>query len=72
MSTITTETKPAGYCPRCDGCGKIDNSAEGAPWSMWKSLPPGSDAAVRAGLVRPVPCPDCGGSGDLSDPRTRD
>jgi hypothetical protein len=50
-------------CPRCDGCGKIANSDEGEPWSTWESLPPGSDIAVRMGLVKPVLCPDCGGSG---------
>jgi hypothetical protein len=30
---------------------------------MWEDLPPGSDIAVRIGLVVPIPCPDCGGTG---------
>jgi hypothetical protein len=46
-------------CQRCDGCGSIANSDSGEPWTQWERLPPGSDLAVRMGLVRPIPCPDC-------------
>ena len=48
-------------CERCDGCGQIADSDEGEPWTAWTSLPPGSDLAVRMGLVKPIPCPDCTG-----------
>jgi hypothetical protein len=51
-------------CPGCDGCGLIASGEEGAPWSFWMSLPPGLDLAVRAGIVKPIPCPDCGGTGE--------
>jgi RecJ-like exonuclease len=50
-------------CVRCDGCGQIANSEDGAPWSAWESLPVRSALAVDWGLVRPIPCPDCAGSG---------
>lgn len=50
-------------CRKCQGCGKIANSDEGEPWTMWEDLPPGSDLAVQLGLVRPIPCPACGGTG---------
>lgn len=50
-------------CTRCDGCGCIADSKDGEPWTAWENLPPGSDAAVRLGLVRPIPCPACGGKG---------
>lgn len=50
-------------CVRCLGCGQVANSEDAEPWSAWADLPPGSDLAVRAGLVKPVPCPECGGSG---------
>lgn len=50
-------------CHRCEGCGKIDNGDDGAPWTLWERLPPGSDLAVRLGMVRPIPCPECGGTG---------
>jgi len=50
-----------GPCTRCDGTGKIADSQDGEPWSAWAELPPGSDFAVRSGLVKPIPCPTCGG-----------
>jgi len=50
-------------CPRCHGCGRIANDDDGSPWSAWESLPPGSDIAVRLGLVQPMTCPTCLGSG---------
>lgn len=48
-------------CTRCEGCGRIANSIDGEPWSMWESLPSGSDVAVKLGVVKPVECPRCGG-----------
>lgn len=50
-------------CQKCDGCGQIADSEDGEPWTAWSSLPPGSDLAVRMGLVNPIECPVCGGSG---------
>jgi hypothetical protein len=54
---MVTEPK---VCERCEGCGKIADSDDGEPWTFWANLPPGSDAAVKLGLVNPIPCPDCG------------
>lgn len=51
--------KNAVKCRRCDGCGEIADSADGEPWTHWQSLPPGSNAAVVAGIVNPIPCPEC-------------
>jgi hypothetical protein len=48
-----------GTCSRCDGCGQIASSDDGEPWTMWLELPPGSDLAVRMGIVYPLPCPKC-------------
>lgn len=53
-------------CARCEGCGKIANDDDGSPWTAWESLPPGSDLAVRAGIVRPIQCPGCEGRGTRS------
>jgi len=50
-------------CPKCEGCGQIANDDEGSPWTFWKNLPDGSNAAVKLGLVKPVPCPRCKGKG---------
>lgn len=50
-------------CTRCDGCGKIANTDDGEPWSVWLDLPVGSAAAILLGIVRPLTCPACGGTG---------
>ena len=59
-------------CTKCDGEGKIANTETGEPWSMWESLPPGADAAVRMGLVAPIKCPRCGGTGRDDGPKVID
>lgn len=50
-------------CARCAGCGQITNSDDGEPWSVWLALPLQSSAALLLGLVQPLPCPVCAGSG---------
>jgi RecJ-like exonuclease len=50
-------------CQHCDGCGQIANDDEGTPWTFWVDLPVKSAAAVILGLVRPIPCPKCHGTG---------
>lgn len=52
-------------CAKCDGCGKIASGEEGAPWSTWLALPLGSSAAVLAGIVQPIQCPECKGKGSI-------
>lgn len=55
-------------CTKCEGCGKIANSEDGEPWSVWEALPPGSDLAVKAGIVQPIECPRCEGVGEVIGP----
>lgn len=50
-------------CGACAGCGQIANDDEGTPWQYWADLAPPSNLAVVIGIVRPLPCPSCGGSG---------
>ena len=50
-------------CQKCEGCGKVANDADGTPWTFWLELPVKASLAVVAGLVRPVTCPECKGSG---------
>lgn len=64
------ETRPGGLkendmskCVNCDGCGKIADDDDGAPWSMWLSLPVQSSIAIQMGWVKPIDCPECGGTG---------
>lgn len=49
-------------CYRCDGRGLLANSEDREPWTVWENLPPGSDLAVRFGIVRPIPCHICHGT----------
>ena len=51
-------------CSRCEGCGKIANDEDGSPWSYWDSLPVKNASAVILGIVQPLPCPACQGSGE--------
>ena len=52
-------------CKTCDGCGKVANDGENTAWTMWASLPLKSALAVTMGFVKPIPCPDCYGLGDI-------
>lgn len=52
-------------CPKCLGEGKVANSDDQEPWSMWTNLPLKSAAAVLVGLVKPIDCPRCNGTGKL-------
>lgn len=49
-------------CLRCEGCGQVATSDGREPWTAWATLPPASSLAVRLGLVRPQPCPECHGA----------
>lgn len=63
MASLPTDPgRELNACPRCDDCGQVANTENQEPWTAWTSLPPGSDAAVRMGLVKPIPCPVCGGA----------
>ena len=58
-------------CHKCDGCGQIANSDDEEPWTVWTALPLNASAALLTGIVRPLPCPRCNGSGQVSDARWR-
>jgi hypothetical protein len=53
-------------CPTCAGCGKIANDEDRTPWKYWMELPLQSSVAVLMGMIQPVRCPDCRGSGERS------
>lgn len=46
-------------CSRCGGYGQVADTDDEEPWTAWADLPPGSDLAVRLGVVKPKPCPSC-------------
>ncbi len=50
-------------CQRCLGYKRVDDGSEGVSWKFWATLPPGSDIAVKMGLVKSIECPRCHGTG---------
>jgi hypothetical protein len=50
-------------CEKCDGCGQVANSDDQEPWTAWLKLPLESSLAVLVGLVKPIECPTCKGTG---------
>ena len=54
-------------CWNCEGCGRIANDEEGNPWTYWEKLPEESKAAVRFGIIKPVTCDQCNGTGEVED-----
>lgn len=52
-----------GNCDRCAGCGYITDGKNGDPFKYWLELPVQSAVALQMGLVKPVECPECKGSG---------
>jgi hypothetical protein len=58
----------AENCGQCHGCGKVADTDDRESWLYWLELPPGADLAVRMGIVKPIACPKCGGSGKASAP----
>lgn len=52
-----------GACPTCWGSGKIANDDDQSPWPVWRDMEPPSNMAVTMGLVFPIKCPSCKGTG---------
>ncbi len=50
-------------CTTCAGCGQVANDDDSTPWSYWARLEPPSNMAVVMGLVKPLTCPKCNGTG---------
>jgi len=48
-------------CPKCDGEGRVANTDDQEPWSVWASLPLQSALAVVMGPP-PFPCRDMRGT----------
>lgn len=53
-----------GNCDRCAGCGYITDGESPEPFKYWMELPVQSALALQMGLVKPVECPDCKGTGN--------
>lgn len=62
MSAIVIYQGPDA-CQKCLGWKKIANDDEQSSWKHWAELPPPSNLAVQVGMVFPIDCPRCQGSG---------
>ena len=50
-------------CQQCIGWKRIANDDEQLSWKHWAELSPPSNIAVQLGLVFPIECPRCKGTG---------
>ncbi len=50
-------------CKLCQGWKRIDNGDEGISWKFWDELPSPSNIAVQMGIIKPIECPHCHGTG---------
>lgn len=50
-------------CQKCVGWKQIANDEEQSAWKYWAELPPPSNLSVQLGLVFPIDCPRCHGTG---------
>ena len=56
-----------GNCEACAGCGYVANDDDATPWKYWADLPQQSAVAIQMGLVKPVLCSACNGTGEPVD-----
>lgn len=59
-------------CTKCLGWKRIANDDDQSPWKFWAELPPPSNLAVQLGLVVPIECPACHGTGRKTPAITND
>ncbi len=55
--------KTDNKCLKCGGCGQVADTEDQEPWSYWLELPLQSATAVLLGIVKPIDCPECSGTG---------
>lgn len=62
MTDTVVVYKGSDTCQTCLGWKRVDDS-EGCSWKYWAELRPPANVSVQMGLVKPIECPDCGGTG---------
>lgn len=60
---VPEQTVVERECPDCAGCGQVASGDDRTPWKDWLALPLGSSLAVLLGVVRPLQCQRCAGTG---------
>lgn len=49
-------------CTKCNGCGRVANTPDQEPWSVWENIPVKAAIAIIVGVVKPITCPRCNGT----------
>lgn len=62
MNTVTIY-EGSDACKKCLGWKRVADSDDGESWKYWAELPAASAIAVTLGIVKPVECPRCKGTG---------
>jgi len=52
-----------GACTLCEGWKRVDNGDDPVSWKDWEGLPYANALAIRLGIVKPIRCPRCNGTG---------
>ena len=55
-----------GNCDSCAGCGYVTDGESPEPFKYWLELPVQSAIALQMGLVKPVECFACKGTGNAA------
>lgn len=71
MNLVTIYDGPDA-CEKCLGWKRVANDDDQSSWKHWAELPPPSNLSVVLGLVYPVECPACHGSGRTAPAITDD
>ena len=50
-------------CTQCEGWKRVASGDDPVTWKAWAEIPPPSNLAVQLGMVYPVTCPRCEGTG---------
>lgn len=62
MTEIITIYQGDDACTQCLGWKRVSDGAK-LSWKYWAEMPAPSNFAVQAGLVKPITCPHCKGTG---------
>ena len=66
MSIVVIYMGPK-VCSQCLGYKRVANTDEHESWKYWDELPASARLAVDLGIVCPIECPKCKGTGEGSN-----
>lgn len=63
MMDIVTIYDGDDRCQKCLGWKRVADSDDQESWKYWAELPAQAAIAVQLGIVKPIECPRCNGTG---------